>query len=462
MSHINFTLRKKEGIQTIYFRYRPSKQFDLLHATPFSIDTLHWDPVHQMWNEDQLVIGAKTAESKKRNSEIKEFNRDLSDFKSKVERFISNNLNVPAMELKSKLKTFVQGNYFAHRVVAPTVPQNKYTIPELFYDLVDYYIEYRSVADATKNVKPIAENTIKKYKTLQGFLFQFDPKLKVTDINDVFRNNLVKFMSKSLYSEQTQVKHIKNIKMLCVFANKELPISKQVLNWEINTKPSNVSEYTALTFSDIEKLKKADISERLDHTRDWFLISCYTSVRVSELMQMTGDKVERHGGDYFIEVIEDKNITKSKYDGKKIIYLMPQVIEILNKRAGEFPKHVSDPTYNKNLKELFETAGFTEEIEYGVTEITEKGKRKVLKKVPFFKSISSHSGRATYVTLFSDKLPAEIIQLQTNHQTTEMVDHYNKTDYREKLLRKAKLVADAHRSIESDYATINLTKILQN
>jgi hypothetical protein len=140
---------------------------------------------------------------------------------------------------------------------------------------------------------------------------------------------------------------------------------------------------------------------------------------------------------------------------------MPQVIEILNKRGGEFPKRVSKPTYNKNLKELFEAAEFTEEVEYGVTVTKEKRKRKVLMRVPFFKAMSSHSGRATYVTLFSDKLPAEIIQLQTNHQSTEMVDHYNKTDYGEKMLRKAKLVADAHRSIESNYKPVEL-KVIYN
>ena len=461
MSHINFILRKKEGVQTIYFRFRPSKQFDLLHATPYSIDTPNWDSGQQRWNEDHVVFGAKTAESKLRNSDIKEFNRKLSDFRSKVERFIGDNLDVPAVELKSKIKAFVHDNFFGHRISQPKVVQSKYTIPELFFDLVDYYIEYRSVADATKNVEPIAENTIKKYRTLQRFIASFDSKLSVTDINDVFRNNLVKFMSKLAYSEQTQVKYIKDIKMLCVFANKELPISKQVLNWEINANPSNVSEYKALSFSDMEKLKNADVSERLDHTRDWFIISCYTSARVSELAQMTSAKVEKHGEDYFIEVVEDKNKRRSRSDGKKIIYLMPQVIEILNKRGGEFPKRVSKPTYNKNLKELFEAAEFTEEVEYGVTVTKEKRKRKVLMRVPFFKAMSSHSGRATYVTLFSDKLPAEIIQLQTNHQSTEMVDHYNKTDYREKMLRKAKLVADAHRSIESNYKPVEL-KVIYN
>ena len=80
MSNINLKLRKNEGVQTIYFRYRPNRQLDITLATPYSINTDDWDSTQQNWNERQIIVGAKSVESKRLNESIKSFNRSLSDF----------------------------------------------------------------------------------------------------------------------------------------------------------------------------------------------------------------------------------------------------------------------------------------------------------------------------------------------------------------------------------------------
>ena len=135
---------------------------------------------------------------------------------------------------------------------------------------------------------------------------------------------------------------------------------------------------------------------------------------------------------------------------------MPEVIEILNKRNGQFPKRMSHAKYNEYLKELFKIGDFSRVVECAPSVKTDYGYRNISMSLPLFDAISSHCGRTSYVTLFSEKLPVEIIQIQTNHQSIEMVEHYNKTDKNEKLLRKAKLVAQAHRNVNDDYSQVEL------
>lgn len=232
MTAVNYYLRGEK----IYFRYRPNRDFDLSIATPYSIKPENWDSEKQCWNEAQIIKGAQKTESKLLNKEIERFNSLLISFRSTVGKFIQDNSDKEASDLKELVKDFVTKNYFAHRLNTKTKAKN-YTIPEKMFDLINYYIEFRSVADVTKGVKPLAENTVKKYKTLQNLLHSFNRKLLVTEINDVFRNKFIEFLNKKSYSANTQVKFIKDVKMFCKFANKEHNVSKQVLAWEIDSTP---------------------------------------------------------------------------------------------------------------------------------------------------------------------------------------------------------------------------------
>lgn len=439
--------------QSVFFRYRPNRNHDLILKTPFKINSKNWDLENQCWNKEQITKGAKTTETKQLNSEIETFNRKLENFKNDVEKYIDTILNQDAEQQKESIRDYVSQKYFARLIKKEKTTKTK-TIPDNFTDLIDFYIEQRSVADVTKNVKPLADNTIKKYKTLQGVLKTYNKNLHATEINDVWRTDFVNYLNRLNYSANTQVKYIKDIKMLCKYASKDNKVSKQVLMWEINANPTNVSEYLTFSFAQLDTLKTTTMpTERLDNARDWLLISCYTSVRVSELLTMRKENIIVDGDDYFIEVIEKKN--QNKTGGLKFVYLLPQVIDILNKRNGDFPKKISEQKYNEYLKEVCEKAGFDDVIEWGKTEVTKHGTRKVITQEPFYKFVTSHSGRATYVTLFKDKLPTEIIQMQTNHHSKEMVEHYDKTDERIKMLQRSKMVASAYKTLD-DYRHVEL------
>lgn len=445
MATIKLFLRGTNSLKKIYFRYRPSKNIDFVLATPFKIEEENWDYEHQNWKISDIVEGARTLERKNRNSEIQKFNLDLAYFKKRVCDHIDNNRMLLPQELKVSILTFVKVNYFGHKIDE----LSKYSKPVVFSELIDFYINYRSVQDNTQNKKPITPNTIKKYTTLKKMMSKFRPKLKVTEINDVFRNDLVKYFNEIEYSISTQVKFISDIKMLCTFVEDEHLINKSVLKWEINRSPEPVVKSVSFSFAQLSKLKTTIMpTKSLDNARDWLLISCYTAVRVSELFAFEEDNIIEREGSKYIMVQEQKN-RNNKDKGMKCIYLMPDVVNILNKRDGNFPPKISSQKYNEYIKKVCEIAEFSELVMGAVRLRDEKGNiRKIKKDVPFFEAVSSHIGRVTYVTLYSRFLPNEVIKMQTNHHSDKMVEHYNKTDQQEKLLQRAMLLANAHKEIQ--------------
>lgn len=440
MATINFFLRGDSEKQKIYFRYRPHKNFDLVLTTPYVIDLKNWDKDKQCWNENQITKGARTVETKMLNSEIERLNNNLNSFRSNISRYIDDNLNATAPELKNLIKEYVKINYFAHKINTE-VKRGK---PEKFSDLIDFYINFRSIEDKTQGTKPLAENTVKKYNTLKKVVSNFDRNLKVTEINNLFRNNFVRHLNALKYSTNTQVKYIKDIKMLCKFADSDYNISKEVLHWKINSNIDNVADDITFSFTQLKTLRETIMpTESLENAKDWLLISCYTSVRVSELFSFDEENIIDDNGNKYIKVVEKKN-RNTKDGGLKYIYLMPEVIAIMNKRGGKFPRKISDQRYNEFIKKVCEIAKFSNEIEGGLM----INKRKIKGKFPFYELVTSHIGRRTYVTLYSEFIPSEVIQMQTNHHSIEMVEHYNKTDINETLLQRARIVAQAHKDVK--------------
>ena len=93
MATIRFFIKpipKKEGNsetskpQFVFFRYRPSRQLDLILQTPEKILAENWDAKNQCWYKDQITKGAKTQETKTLNFDIETFNRKLEDFSTTV------------------------------------------------------------------------------------------------------------------------------------------------------------------------------------------------------------------------------------------------------------------------------------------------------------------------------------------------------------------------------------------
>jgi integrase len=136
--------------------------------------------------------------------------------------------------------------------------------------------------------------------------------------------------------------------------------------------------------SEIELLIHADnLSEREKLIRDWFVIDCYTGLRVSDLLVLT----EKNINDGFIQV------TNKKTSEKVVIPVHPHVKKILQKHKG-LPRKVSDVEINRTIKDVAEKAGLTGTV---LHTMTKGGKRKdeYFKK---YEMISCHTSRRSFIT----------------------------------------------------------------
>ena len=448
MIKIIFYLRGAKPIKNIYVRYRPNRYLDISIKTPYSIHSDNWDKENQCYDLKKIIKGAKSIEIKKNNLEIEKFNNSLSRLRIEITEVISENLNLNEEDLKKKLDLFITENYFGYKVE----DKQSTRIPERFSDLIDFYIKFRSVRDVTQDKKPLAENTVKKLQTLKNKLENFNKELKISDVNNLFRRDFTAWLDNRDYSEQEQAKNLKDIKTLCLFAETEHVLSPDVKKWKIkaSTEIENKAKGLFLSFDQLKTLHQLDLSnnEKLDNTRDWLLISVYTAVRVSELMKMKREDITQdHRERDFIKVIENKNRNK-KGGGLKYLPLFDEVKKILNKRHGNFPRMISPQKYNDYIKEVCKEAGFTTPVSSAKIKATDNGNRKVAGVYPFYELVTSHIGRQTFVTLFSDIVGIDVVQMMTNHQSEKMTLHYNKTDYDTKQKRKAEIIADAFNNVE--------------
>lgn len=158
----------------------------------------------------------------------------------------------------------------------------------------------------------------------------------------------------------------------------------------------------------------------LDNARDWLLISCYTGQRVSDFMRFTKDMIRFEKG---VPVLEFDQV---KTDKSMTIPLLPEVMEVLKKRNGDFPRQISDQRYNEYLKEVCKKAGITKKIkgklQLNIEEDTKKKSkmRNVIGVYPKYKLISSHVGRRSFATNYYGTLPTTYLINITGHSTEKM------------------------------------------
>lgn len=127
----------------------------------------------------------------------------------------------------------------------------------------------------------------------------------------------------------------------------------------------------------------------------------------------------------------------------------------MDKRGGKFPKTINEQYYNKQLKKICKIAGFDEVVQSAKVERTLRGNRRVRGTYPFYELVTSHIGRQTAVTLFSQYLDTETLQMMTNHKDKKLLDHYNKTDLESKQLQKAKKMYEAFENIKLNLEQLN-------
>lgn len=292
----------------------------------------------------------------------------------------------------------------------------------LLTEIIEKYCTH-IIDSATEQRK---QGTLRTYKVTRTRILDYEQftgkKYRIDQIGVTFKNDFIAW-SRNVknYNTSTFVKSIKQIKTVCKYAKRigysvDESLISDTEKLEIN-KPRRVSDKPIfLTVEEIERLMQFTGHDYLENARDWFVISCWTGCRVSDLMELTMDNV--------IKTIQGETAiryTQQKTGETVITPFHPHVDSIL-KRLGGFPRSISDQKLNKYIKMVCESIGCTEMTtgakKNPVTMRMESG------VFPKYELITAHSGRRSFASNHYGKFPIEILMLVTGHKTVRQFLEY--------------------------------------
>jgi len=394
MTTVSFSYRSKKDIANIEVRftfYEEDKRKSIYTRAPFEISK-------QFWEEYSKNTIFRDAEKKEKKKVLDKF---IDDLKAHI-------------FARAKKASGFNTEWLKNTIASFGAVDNDKDLP---LELVEYFKYYLEVAKRNEITHPptlrkwnVILNKLKKFEELQGTLY-------LTEINDNFRNAFIDWSKKQLYSAETIKKDLSHIKQICTHAQaKGLDVSPEIKYLKYRAEKETPVVY--LSFEELEKIKKVEgLPEYLDNARDWLIISCYTGQRVSDFMRFSPEMIREDE----MKVLE---ITQEKTNKQVIIPLMPEVLEILEKRKGEFPRPTSDQRYNDYIKKVCKKAKINEVIPGKMTKKAKKGFRGVVSEYPKHDLITSHTGRRSFATNYYGKIPTAYLKDLTGHGSEAMLLRY--------------------------------------
>jgi site-specific recombinase XerD len=291
-------------------------------------------------------------------------------------------------------------------------------------------------------------NTLKMYRSLQGKLTEFDKLYSIDFANldfnfyDRFKRWLYEqpnpnYTGCSLYLsdskdcylisndtrgipvglfDDTVFKYFTNLKAFLSWSEKRgYQTHPSYKTWEIiKRRPDPIS----LTLDELEKLERAPMSSKsLDIARDYLVLECRTGQRISDLKRF--DVLDYSDQKWTHHPKKGNRLSAKKVSVHFKGYCAPALL-ILGKYNFKLPT-VHEVTLNKNIKEACKIAGINSDI------FTDRwaGNKKIRISGPKYSFISTHNGRATFITLaLSHGMPVEYVMELTGISEYQTLSHY--------------------------------------
>jgi integrase len=417
-----FRLKTNNDWNTIFFRFKQGKQFDIETSLGIQVPKGRWS------DSKQEILTTKEVSYKDINVKLKEFEAYIrKEFENS--KLADESIIINGRWLKEKIDIFFNRE-----------TENKKTNQKLFLaNFIESFIE-EAKTKRTKRGTPVKPRTIQYYQTTLNKITAFEAfvgvKLKLAEIDLNFHEKFINYLMKEeILSDNTIGGFIDTIKLFCGNASKkELNVSKDYKLTEFYS-PSNKTKDIYLKDSEINLIYNTRFEQDyLDNAKDWFIIGARTGFRISDFLQLEKENLD----DGFIY----KETFKTEFP--VIIPIHEQVQEILDKRNGEFPRKISDQKFNEYIKEVVKIAGITERTEGAkmvLQEITKDGKKKKISRKKFGiypknELVSSHTCRRSFATNLYGKIDTLTIMKITAHQSEKVFLDYIKItpkEYAEKL-----------------------------
>jgi integrase len=398
MAAVNFLFRstKDKGFLNLRLLYRfNSTDYVFGAKTKFEVSKYYWTKQHKKRSKDIDITNQQT-----------ETNTELN----KIENHVLNAFN--SVDPDEVNKDWLQ-NQIDYYYNPPTQADG---IPTNLIDYIDFYITHRS--------NEVKESSKKRFRVIKHKLELLQAERKqiilIKDINESFKKEFENYLIRQFYSKNTRHKELAIIKTFCKHARfLGLETHPQLDSLKLD---SEKVDKVYLTIEDLEKIENIDkLTDSLNNTKDWLIISCYTGQRVSDFMRFTDEQIRIEDGKHLIE------FTQKKTDKIMTVPLHPKVLEILKKRNGKFPYRVSDQKYNDYVKEVCKLAELNQPTKGSkLLEIKPDSKifRKQVGVYPKWELVTSHIGRRSFATNFYGKIPTTYLIYITGHSTETMFLNY--------------------------------------
>lgn len=170
-----------------------------------------------------------------------------------------------------------------------------------------------------------------------------------------------------------------------------------------------------LTEEELKDLYTLELEDELSHLRDVFLCGCWTALRFSDYTRLEKDHIKKDRGRYYVDIITQKT------GERLLIPIKNELWDILSNRSYFQYGPISEQKLNREIKKICRKAGIDTPITF---EKTIGGKR-VSKRLPKYKFITTHTARRTGASLmYLAGIPIMDIQKITGHKSMESFKKY--------------------------------------
>lgn len=377
MATIKFYPYSNKGKSKIYLRVLISKT-DIRLSTGLDISNVdYWSKETQRPKKTQADLKAL----KKRLDSLEEEITDLIDLYTISEDKSINQIN--SKLIKSLVKEFNNDT-----------PIEDKNILHVFADGYAKSLENRTFKRNGVDRKYKAL-TIYKYQNFANILKEFSElkrkQFLISDVNNEFAKQFLSYLDEVRESSiNTQGKFLRRLKTIVKDAQKQgLKVDLDYQNIK-SFEDENIVTY--LTFDELDQYQNTDLdNKRLEIARDWFIISCFTGQRISDVQLFNKSMIEKYDG-------QDYLCFKQYKTPKSVeIPIHFKVKEIMKKYNGFPPLFTNNLQSNRSMlakliKEGCQLSQINEKVQGRFN-----GKKAVY---PKYKLISNHTGRRSFACNF--------------------------------------------------------------
>jgi integrase len=284
-----------------------------------------------------------------------------------------------------------------------------------------FFVAYDAFMDEKKKRREWKPSTVKRYENIKNHLKAFEKiknyKLTFSKINSKFYTEFVDYCYTTLdHNTNTFSRNIGLFKTFMFWALKERYTYNEAFKDFV--KPERViAKEVALTIDQVKTIFEFQPkSKALERVKDIFVFQCLTGLRYGELKLISKRTIINNT----LIIHEEKDVTKEPRE----VPLFDISNYILKKYNYKLPL-ISNQKQNEMIKDVFKDAEFTFDVEYSRT----KNKEQEIKHKPFYKRVTTHTSRRTFVTIMKKKgIADKTIMNMTGHKDLKTFNTYYKVD----------------------------------